>query len=124
MLISVGHARNPSKHTLNEYITIDIRATSVRHIRPLLHRSPLLNLIDPLLQSRELGEVNIEDPRTISSPREVGDIGNRALRTGEVGAFLQTGFQNRVEAPCLVDVSLRTVVGADIGEESEVICLA
>lgn len=79
MLIGVVHAINPSTGTLEEFRTIRIRATSVRYICSLLYRSPLPNLIGPLLQSRELGEINLQGAGTAANPRVVGNIGNCVL---------------------------------------------
>lgn len=79
MLIRISHAINPSTRTLEELLAIRIRATSVRHIGPLLYGSSLSNLIDPLLQSRELGNINFQGAGTAANPRVVGDIGNRVL---------------------------------------------
>lgn len=79
MLIGVVQAVNSSTGTLEEFRTIRFRATSLRYICPLLHRSPLANLIGPLLQSRELGEINLQGAGTAADPRVVGNIGNCVL---------------------------------------------
>lgn len=124
MLIRITHPINPRPGIPKELIPILLRPPRIRHISPLHHRRPAPNLIRPLLQRGELGQINLQRARRTTHPRVIRYIGNGILRAGEVSAFLQSGLEDGVETLCLVDVPLDTVVGACAGEEAEVVCLA
>lgn len=124
MLIRIAHPINPSPRIPVELHPLLIRPPRIRNIRPLLHRSTRANLIRPFLQSRELGQINLQRARRTAHPRVIRNISNGVLRACEVRALLQTRLQHRVETLRFVDVALDPVVGADAGEEAEVVCLA
>lgn len=94
------------------------------NIYTLLNSSTPINLLDPLLQSGELRQVNLQGDRSTTNPRETRNIGNGILLTGQVRAFLQPRLENRVETPCFVDIPLNSVIGARIGEETEMVRLS
>lgn len=124
MLIRIGHSINLSASASEDFIPLLVCAVKVRHVRALPHRSALVDLIYPVLEGRELREIDLQHLRTTADPRVVGDVGDCVLRARQVGALFQTGFQDRVKALGLVDVPLDGVVGADTSDKSEVVCLA
>lgn len=76
MLIRVIHSINPCTSVLEELVRLFI---NMRHICTLLNRSPVSNPINPLLESRKLKQVNLQQCRTTANPRIAGDIGNCVL---------------------------------------------
>lgn len=55
ILIGICHSINPSAGVSEYLIPLLVCAVKVRHVRALLHRRALVNLIYPVLESRELG---------------------------------------------------------------------
>lgn len=123
MLILIHHRINPSPSILKKLHPIRIRPSGIRNISPLLHSLPGPNLIRPLLQRREWTQINLQASRT-AHPGVIRNIGNGILGPGEVGAFLQTSFENGVEALGFVEIPFDPVVGPRACEEPEVVCLA
>jgi len=124
VLIRASHAVNSSPSIAEKLIPLLLSPASRRHIRTLLHSRPLPDLIGPLLQGRELGQVNLQCTRCTTDPRVVRNVSNGVLGSRQVGALLQTRLENRVQALGFVDVPLDAIVGADSGKEAEVVCLA
>lgn len=81
VLIRVRHPINPRPSTPKELIPILLRPPRIRHVSPLNHSGPGRNPISPLLQRRELIQINLQ-PRRTPHPRVIRDVGDRILRTG------------------------------------------
>lgn len=96
MLIRVGHTINLSTRTAEELVPILVRPTKRRHINALLHRSTLPDLIGPLLQSWELGQIDLQRGRCTADPRVIRNVGDRVLGSSQVRAVLQTGIKDGV----------------------------
>lgn len=79
MFIRVGHSINISASALEELLRLLICTVNVRHVCALLHRSPLADLIDPILESRKLRQIDLQQCRTTADPRIAGDVGNCVL---------------------------------------------
>ena len=107
-----------------EDFSLLLRSHSMGNIYPLLNSSTLINLLDPLLHSGELRQVNLQGNRSTTNPRETRNIGNSILLTRQVRAFLQPRLENRVETPRLVDIPLNSVIRARIGEQTEMVRLS
>lgn len=124
MLIGSSHRINLGP-AIPENLSLLLRSPSrVRNIQPPLNSSTLINLIDPLLQSGELGQINFQGNRRTANPRETRNIGNSILLTREVRALVQPRLEDRVETFCLIDKPLNSVVGARVGEETEMVRLS
>lgn len=91
-LIGVRHSINLSASASDKLLPLLVCTVKVRHVRALLHCSPLADLIDPLLESWELRQIDLQQSRTTVDPRVAGDVGDCVLRACKVGAFLQTVF--------------------------------
>jgi hypothetical protein len=79
MVIGVGHSINLSASALEKLLRLLICTVNVRHVCALLHRSPLADLIDPLLESGKLTQIDLQQCRTTPDPRIAGDVGNCVL---------------------------------------------
>lgn len=124
MLIRSCHGVNLGPE-IPEVFGLLLRSPSrMGNIYPFLNSTTLINLFDPLLQSGELGQVNPQGDKSTTNPRETRNIGNGILLTRQVRAFLQPRLEHRVETPRLVDIPLNSVIGACIGEETEMVCLS
>jgi hypothetical protein len=78
MLIGVGHSINLSASALEQLLLL-VCTVNMRYICALLHRRPLPDLIDPLFESRELRQIDLQQCRTMADPSIAGDIGNCVL---------------------------------------------
>lgn len=94
MLIRSSHGINLGT-AIPEVFSLLLRSPSrMRNIHPLLNSSTLINLLDPLLQSGELRQINLQGNRRTANPRETRNIGNSILLTREVRAFLQPRLED------------------------------
>lgn len=124
MLVRSCHGINLGPE-IPEYFSLLLRSGSrMGNIYTPLNSSTLINLLDPLLQSGELRQVDLQGNMSTTNPRETRNIGNGILLTRQVRAFLQPRLENRVETPRLVDIPLNSVIGARIGEETEMVRLS
>lgn len=124
MLIRIGHTINP-RTSIPIPLNLLFRCSlSLGHVHAHLDSVALLNLRSPLLQRRKLGQVDLQGIGRGPDPREVGDVGDGVLRTGQERALLETRLEDRVQPLGLVYVPLDAVVGAGAGKETEVVGLA
>ena len=78
----------------------------------------------PFLECWPFRQVKSKEVRHKPHPRKAGYICDGEFLAGQVGRFLETCFQNRIQSLCLVSVSLNAPVGADRGETCEVVGLS
>lgn len=110
-----------TRHNLRELL---FRHRGLRNLqRPLDGLSPE-DPIMPLLHRRPVRQIEAEEVRRDPRPRKAGYVCNGEFLAGQVGRFLETGFQDGIQSLCLVRVSLDAPVGADRGESREVVGLS
>lgn len=94
MLISSGHGINLDPAIPEEFGLLLWSPNRVGNIQSLLNSSTLINLLDPLLQKRELGQINLQGSTSAANPGKIRNIGNSVLLTRQVRAFLQSRLED------------------------------
>jgi hypothetical protein len=122
--IRVGHGIDPCTTIFHASSDLLCSHTTLGHIQAILHGFTLFNMFHPSIQGWPFGNVNLQSSRGSVNTGKMCNVSDSVLVTCQIRTILKTGVQNRIEAFGFIDIALDSIVGSNVSEDTEVVCLA